>query len=138
VVEKISRDGLPVNLEAAQQIRAEGDKDNRGLLMSTKLFKGTKMFGLALSTTLLALGVSAEAQQPGKVYRMGVLSVRGGIEPRDEAFRQRLRELGYVEGKNLVIEWKFSDGKLDRLDSFAAELVQLKVDVIFGNNTPLS
>jgi len=85
---------------------------------------------------MLLLGVSSEAQQPAKVYRIGVLSVRGGMEPRDELFRQRLRELGYTEGKNLVIEWKFSDGKLDRLDSFAAELVQLKVDVIFGNATP--
>src|SRR5262245_60029757 len=95
-----------------------------------------KIIGLALIATLLALYVSAEAQQSGKVYRMGVLSVRGGIEPRDEVFRQRLRDLGYIEGKNLAIEWKFSDGKLDRLDSFAAELVQLKVDVIFANNTP--
>jgi putative tryptophan/tyrosine transport system substrate-binding protein len=94
------------------------------------------IFRLTLSATLFALCVSAEAQQPGRVYRLGVISVRAGIESRDEVFRQQLRELGYVEGKNLAIEWKFSDGKLDRLDSYAAELVQLKVDVIFGNNTP--
>jgi putative ABC transport system substrate-binding protein len=91
---------------------------------------------ISLFTLLMASIHLAEAQQPGKVYRLGVLSVRGGIELRDEVFRQRLSELGYVEGKNLAIECKFSDGKLDRLDSFAAELVQLKVDVIFGNNTP--
>jgi putative tryptophan/tyrosine transport system substrate-binding protein len=91
---------------------------------------------ISLFTLLMASIHLAEAQQPGKVYRLGVLSVRGGIELRDEVFRQRLSELGYVEGKNLAIECKFSDGKLDRLDSLAAELVQLKVDVIFGNNTP--
>jgi putative ABC transport system substrate-binding protein len=91
---------------------------------------------ISLFTLLMASIHLAEAQQPGKVYRLGVLSVRGGIELRDEVFRQRLSELGYVEGKNLAIECKFSDGKLDRLDSFAAELVQLKVDVIFGHNTP--
>jgi ABC-type uncharacterized transport system substrate-binding protein len=94
------------------------------------------IFRLALSAMLFALCVSAEAQQPGRVYRLGVLSVRGGIEPRDEVFRQRLRELGYVEGQNLTIEWKFSDGKLDRLDSLAADLVRLKVDAIFGTATP--
>jgi len=96
----------------------------------------TKMLLIVLFMLFVASTYLAEAQEPGKVYRIGVLSVRGGIEPRDEVFRQRLRELGYVEGKNLAIEWKFTEGKLDRLDSFAAELVQLKVNVIFGNNTP--
>jgi len=96
----------------------------------------TKMLLIVLFVLFVASTYLAEAQEPGKVYRIGVLSVRGGIEPRDEVFRQRLRELGYVEGKNLAIEWKFTEGKLDRLDSFAAELVQLKVNVIFGNNTP--
>jgi ABC-type uncharacterized transport system substrate-binding protein len=95
-----------------------------------------KLFGLALSAMVLALCISAEAQQPAKIYRVGVLSVRGGMEPRDELFRQRLRELGYIEGKNLAIEWKFSDGDRGRVESFAAELVKLKVDVIFGNATP--
>ena len=90
----------------------------------------------ALLVSIAAFVQSANAQQPATVYRIGVLSVRAGIEPRDEVFRQRLRELGYVEGKNLAIEWKFSDGKPDRLDLYAAELVQLKFDVIFGNTTP--
>jgi putative tryptophan/tyrosine transport system substrate-binding protein len=95
-----------------------------------------KIFGFTLSAMLLALCALAEAQQLGKVYRLGILSVRGAIEPRDEVFRQRLRELGYVEGQNLTIEWRFSEGKLDRLDSLAADLVRLKVDAIFGTATP--
>ena len=53
-----------------------------------------------------------------------------GHAARIEAFRQGLRELGYVEGKNIVIEWRYAEGKLDRLPALAAELVQLKVDLI--------
>jgi putative ABC transport system substrate-binding protein len=79
---------------------------------------------------------SAHAQQPAKVFRIGILSARAGLEPRDEVLRQRLRVLGYIEGQNLVIEWRFWEGKPDRLTEYAAELVRLKVDVIFGNNTP--
>ena len=80
----------------------------------------------------LALCASAEAQQPTKVPRIGYLT---GASPsansaRIEAFRQGLRELGYVEGKNIVIEWRYAEGKLDRLPALAAELVRLKVDVI--------
>jgi hypothetical protein len=47
------------------------------------------------------------AQQAGKIYRVGVLSVRGGMEERDEVFRKRLNELGYIEGKNLIVDWSF-------------------------------
>src|SRR5262245_38377754 len=89
---------------------------------------------------LVALGIStcstlAYAQQPGKMYRIGVLSPRAGLEPAHEIFRQRLRELGYIEGQNIVIEWRFWEGKPDRLNKYVPELVSLKVDVIFGNNT---
>src|SRR5258706_9605843 len=70
------------------------------------------------------------AQQPGKIYRIGYLSNGPGIEPREEAFQQRLRELGYVEGKNIVIEWRFNKGKLDRNPEFAADLVRLKVNCV--------
>ena len=91
-----------------------------------------KMFRIVLCATLFALSLSAEAQQPTKIPRIGNL---WGISPSDgsgpiEAFRQGLRELGYVEGKNIVIEWRFAEGKLDRLPALAAELVRLKVDVI--------
>ena len=87
---------------------------------------------LALSGLLLALCYPAEAQQPAKVARIGFQSAASpaALSPRAEAFRQRLRELGYVEGKNIVIEWRYAEGKLDRLDEFAAEFVRLKVDVI--------
>ncbi len=74
----------------------------------------------------------AEPQQPTKVPRIGFLSASSPsvISARLEAFRQGLRELGYVEGKNIVIEWRSAEGKLDRLPALAAELVRLKLDVI--------
>jgi putative ABC transport system substrate-binding protein len=77
-------------------------------------------------------GARAEAQQPTKIPRIGYLA---GAYPyanaaRTDAFRQGLRELGYVEGKNIVIERRYADEKLDRLPALAAELVSLKVDVI--------
>jgi putative tryptophan/tyrosine transport system substrate-binding protein len=81
---------------------------------------------------LFALCVPAHAQQPTKIPRIGYLS--GGFPsagaPRTDAFRLGLRELGYVEGKNIVIEYRHAEGKLDRLSALAAELVRLKVDVI--------
>jgi hypothetical protein len=87
---------------------------------------------------LFALCVPAEAQQAGKVYRIGYLSV---VSPAAEtsrltAFRNGLRDLGYVDGKNIVIESRFADGKLDRLGEFSAELVRLKVDDIVTGGTP--
>ena len=80
----------------------------------------------------LALCASAEAQQPGKIPRIGYLTgaTPSGDAPRYEAFGQGLRELGYVEGKNIVIERRSAEGKLDRLPVLAADLVRLKVDVI--------
>jgi len=81
---------------------------------------------------LLAAGVIAEAQQAGKAPRIGFLigSSPAAIAARIEAFRQGLRDLGYVEGKNIVIEWRYAEGKLDRLPALAAELVRLKIDII--------
>jgi putative ABC transport system substrate-binding protein len=82
-----------------------------------------------LCTMLFALCVSAEAQQPKKVPPIGYLS--GAItSSRHDAFRQGLRELGYVEGKNIVIEWRDAEGKLDRLPALVAELIQLRVNII--------
>jgi putative tryptophan/tyrosine transport system substrate-binding protein len=91
-----------------------------------------KFLGLALSAMLFALCVAADAQQPKKVHRVGYLAVvpLATLTQRTEAFRQGLRELGYVEGKNIVIEWRSAEGKPDRVPTVAAELVQLKVDVI--------
>jgi putative ABC transport system substrate-binding protein len=91
-----------------------------------------KIFGFALSAMLFALCSSAEAQQTGKVPRIGFLG--GGTAAsnagRIEAFRHGLGELGYMEGKNIVTEPRWADGKLDRLPLLAAELVRLKVDII--------
>src|SRR5215469_18278646 len=81
---------------------------------------------------VFALCTPAEAQQPKKVPRIGYLTADSlsASSTRTEAFRQGLRELGYIEGKNIVVEWRSADGKLDRLLTLAAELVRLKVDVI--------
>jgi ABC-type uncharacterized transport system substrate-binding protein len=86
---------------------------------------------ICLPLTLLLLTV-AEAQQPTKVPRIGFLigaSASTNVA-RLDAFRQGMRALGYVEGKNIVIEYRYAEGKPDRLPAFAAELVRLKVDVI--------
>ncbi len=97
-----------------------------------------KLTFLTLCALLFALCWSAEAQQPTKIPRIGYL---GGNSPssnpdRIEPFRQGLRELGYVEGKNIVIEWRHHEGKLDRLPALAAELVRLKVDIIVTVGPP--
>jgi putative tryptophan/tyrosine transport system substrate-binding protein len=91
-----------------------------------------KLGGFALSMMLLALWLPAEAQQPKKVPRIGYLAAASvsANAARTEAFRQGLRELGYVEGKNIFIEWRYGEGKRDRMPAFAAELVGLKVEVI--------
>ena len=85
-----------------------------------------------LATLLLVSVHLAEAQKPAKVARIGVLS--GPPDPGVEAFRQGLRELGYVEGKNIAIEHRSAEGKLDRLPDLAAELVRLKVDMIVASS----
>ena len=86
----------------------------------------------ALCAMLLALCFPVEAQQAGKVPRIGFLvaSSSSFYSSRIEAFRQGLRDLGYVEGKNIAIEYRFAEGKEDRLRELAAELVRLKVDII--------
>ena len=88
--------------------------------------------GFCLLTTVLLITGWVEAQQPKKVPRIGYLTADSlsASSTRTEAFRQGVRELGYIEGKNIVVEWRSADGKLDRLPTLAAELVRLKVDVI--------
>jgi putative ABC transport system substrate-binding protein len=90
-------------------------------------------FGFTLSAILFALCLPAEAQQPGKVPRIGFLPSSGdannpGIQV--TAFQQGLRDLGYIEGKNILVEYRYVEGKVDRIPSLVAELVQLKVDVL--------
>jgi putative tryptophan/tyrosine transport system substrate-binding protein len=90
-----------------------------------------KIIGPTLSAMLFVFCVSADAQQ-AKVPRVGLL-VNGSASnfaTRINAFRQGLRDLDYVEGKNIVIEYRYSEGKMDRLSDLAAELVRLKVNLI--------
>ena len=79
--------------------------------------------------------VAASAQQPAKIARIGYLSINLAGSSLLEAFRQGLRDLGYVEGRNVVIEYRDAEGKLERLPALAAELVALKVDVILAPGT---
>ncbi len=86
-----------------------------------------------LALGLLAVPLPTEAQQAGKVYRIGWLSPASRATATSSlsvAFRQELRELGWIEGQNFIIEWRFAEGKIERRPVLAAELVQLKVDVI--------
>jgi putative ABC transport system substrate-binding protein len=97
---------------------------------------------LTLSAMLFALCSSADAQQTGKVFRIGYLdnSTASGIAVLLDAFRQELSKLGWIEGKNITIEYRFAEQKLERLPELAADLVRLKVDLIVtsGGPTPLA
>jgi putative ABC transport system substrate-binding protein len=92
---------------------------------------------LALAA-LLSLCSTVEAQQAGKIYRVGYLTLgpSAGVQDSLEAFRQRLRELGWTEGRNLALEIRFADGQRDRLPALAGELVRLNVDAIVTITTP--
>src|SRR6516162_3422192 len=86
---------------------------------------------ICLLLTVLLLTISfAEAQQPTKIPRVGFLFIGSKDQPHLDSFRQGLRDLGYVEGKNIAIEYRYADGKPDALPALAAELVGLNVDVI--------
>src|SRR5215831_3746934 len=92
-----------------------------------------KVTVLILYAMLLALCLPAEAQQAAKVPRIGYVSATGDPSnpgPNVEGFRQGLRDFGYVEGKNILVEYRYVEGKGDRNPSLVAELVQLKVDVL--------
>jgi putative ABC transport system substrate-binding protein len=93
-----------------------------------------------LCVLLFALCGSAPAQQPAKVAKIGELIFRGadrpGLGTGRQTFRAKLRELGYVEGKNIVYETRFAESRLDRYPALADELVRLKVDVLVASSTP--
>jgi putative ABC transport system substrate-binding protein len=97
-----------------------------------------RTFLSALSGSLLAAPLAAEAQQTGKVYRVAFLGSTSpsGYASQMEAFRRGLRDLGYVEGQNLVIEFRWAQGKNERLPELAAELVRLKPDVLVTHGPP--
>jgi len=87
---------------------------------------------LATVAGLLLTPLSAEAQQAGKVYRIGYMSVvsRQSAEPLMVIFLRALGDRGWIEGRNLLMEWRWADGKAERLSGFAAELAKLNVDLI--------
>ncbi len=95
-------------------------------------------FVFTLALGLLTAPLAAGAQQPAKTPRIGFLGMTSAAEyaSQIEAFRQGLRDLGYVEGKNSVIEFRWAERKYDRLPGLAAELVRLKVDVLVTHSTP--
>lgn len=97
-----------------------------------------KLFAPALGILLFALCLSAEAQQPRKISRLGYLTAGDPVSRHDrvEALRQGLRELGYVEGKNITIEYRYAQGRSDRLPELAGELIRLNVDIIFAGGAP--
>ena len=91
-----------------------------------------QLFSILLVVAVVVVAAIAHAQPPGKIPRIGYLSTNtpAAMSTRTEAFRQGLRELGYVEGKTVVIEYRYAEGKRDRLPALAAELVRLNVDII--------
>jgi len=101
-------------------------------LEATGNSKRVQFLGFALSAVLFAFCFPAEAQQPSKIPKIGFLVIpsRTFFTNRIESFRQGLHSLGYVEGKNVVIEYRYAEGNLDRLSDLAKELVGVKVDVI--------
>jgi|SRR5688572_18086043 putative tryptophan/tyrosine transport system substrate-binding protein len=93
-----------------------------------------RVFLIGSGVGLVAFSVLAEAQQARKVYRVGML-LAGDRPTQVEALRQGLRELGYIEGRNIVMEVRHAGGRFERLPAIAAELVRLKVDVIVATGS---
>ena len=89
-----------------------------------------KLISFAGRALLFVLCSLAWAEQPGKVARVGILFIGGRDQPHLEAFKDGLRERGYIEGKNIAFEYRYAEGNVDRLPSLAAELVQSKLNVI--------
>src|SRR5262245_35397741 len=104
---------------------------------STLLRTKKSVLGSAVCAVLFALSFSASAQQSKKIPRLGLLlNNPAPAEGRQAAFRQGLRDLGWIEGRNIIIEYRFAKGKSDRFPELAAELVRLGVDLIFAIGAP--
>jgi putative tryptophan/tyrosine transport system substrate-binding protein len=127
-----SRQGDSMTEIRCQRSEVSGQKASRGLALSSL------PFALSLvSVLLLALCSSAEAQQSGKVPRVGYVTSTGTPSnpgPSGQAFRQGLRDLGYVEGQNILVEYRYIEGNPDRIPGFIAELFELKVDVLVATS----
>ena len=115
-----------------ERIKARGAGGEGATEEANVRFRTTALLALALAILLAPL--AADAEQPGKVFRIGILANVPLTDPEGArlwgAFIRGLRELGYVEGQNITIEWRVSEGKYERLPDLAAELVRVKVDVI--------
>src|SRR6266550_158499 len=100
--------------------------------------KKAGVLSILFMVVLLGIAVIIEAQQPKKVPRIGYLTAvsLSAFAARTEAFRQGLHELGYIEGKNILIEYRYADGKTDRVPALAGELVRIKVDIIVTGGAP--
>ena len=94
------------------------------------------LFWLVTTNFLITVGIAEAQQQQTKVSKIGWLSARGAANIGQETIVGMLRDLGYVEGKNVAYEYRFADDKLDRLPALAEELVRLKVDVLVTPGTP--
>src|SRR5215470_13307213 len=90
----------------------------------------TKVIICLFAVTLLSSATFVEAQQPNQRYRVGYLSPRNEIARNEDAFRKRMHELGYVEGTNLVIDWRFANGKSSLFQKFATDLIGQNVNTI--------
>ena len=108
------------------------DKSSFGVLsLRQSKIKNPKWAGLVvIVVALTAWGKSAQAQQPSRNTRVGILFIGGRDQPHLESFKQGLRARGYLEGRNIAFEYRYAEGKTERLASLAAELVRLKVDVL--------
>jgi putative ABC transport system substrate-binding protein len=95
-----------------------------------------KITALTLSALFFAVTLHADAQQPGKVHRIGYISMRSGEGSMDDVFKTALKELGYVEGQNITLLYRWAAENSDRLPALAVELVQMNVDVIVTETTP--
>src|SRR5215471_18497225 len=97
-----------------------------------KPLRKTALASILFAGAVFAFAVTVEAQQPKKVFRIGYLSITDAAtdSPRAEGLRRALRELGYIESQSIAIEYRYAEGKNDRLPRLAAELVRLKVDII--------
>jgi ABC-type uncharacterized transport system substrate-binding protein len=102
--------------------------------------KKAALLSILLVAVLLAVAVIAEAQQPRKVPVIGYLTLASASSnlPRREAFREGLRNLGYVEGQNIIIEYRYAESRAERLHELAADLVGLKVDIIVAGGTQVN
>src|SRR3954469_5941693 len=108
-------------------------------MMKSKYKIKNSKFAFAIVVMLFALHVPAEAQQPGRAPRIAlVMADASGADPRVNAFRQGLRELGYVEGKTIDVEDRFGEGKEDRVNALVGDLIRLNVKIIVTDGTAVT